>query len=89
MGAFDGLIGARGIPDRFEDYEYVPGQTAFRLTKDFTLDDFIKRFKHAESVCSGKVWIPSGRKGISDIKLDLWYADALIQHLLSIKRGTK
>lgn len=87
MGAFNGLTGTRGVPDLCgDDYVYVPGQTAFRLTKDFTLDDLIQRFKHAESTCADVVWVPSGRKGVSDIRLDLWYVEALIQHLLSVER---
>lgn len=82
MGAFDGLVKGGYAPSE-PYYEYVDGQTAFRLTKDFTLDDLIARFRHAEHICADVVWIPSGRKGISDIRLDLWYAEALIQHLLS------
>lgn len=82
MGAFDGLVKGCYAPSE-PDYEYVKGQTAFRLTSDFTLDDLITRFRHAEHVCADVVWAPSGRNGISDLPLDFWYAKALIQHLLS------
>lgn len=82
MGAFDGLIRG-GVPSKCEEYTYIAHQPAFRLTKDFTLSDLIKRFKHAESICSDRVYVPSPDKGFSDVCLDIWYAEALINHLKS------
>jgi len=86
MSAFCGLSIKKGMPNLSSKSFYIAPQPSFKLTKDFTLKNLIERYRHAQSVCADTVYVPSSITSFSDSCLDIWYVEALIQHLLLIEK---
>ena len=91
MGAFDGFVSRRGYYPDVHDIVgsiSIKGQPSFYLSKYFTLNDLIQLVKDAEKSGKDHVWMVDGlphreRRCDGNVRLDLWYAKALVEHLLT------
>jgi len=80
MSAFAGLSLPTAYPDVRSTDIYIPGQSAFRLTKTFTLADLEKTVQ--EAIENGDSHFYTGpQDGFSGYRLSTWYGKALIEYL--------
>lgn len=89
MGAFDGIKipydDGYPIGGYYSDpaEQYVKGQPAFNFTKSFTVKDLCSLLEAAESAGRECLWVP--KAGSSGIRLDTWYARALLKEYTKLQ----
>ena len=89
MGAFDGVrISGISAPLMEDGSLYISAQPAFNFTREFTVADLANRIDEAKRAGLDHVYVKPEVRRFSGARLDLWYAEALVQRLDNVSRAT-